>query len=84
MLTYVRASSSSLSRALNLDLSRSENTHGALRALKSESYSRSLNYCVLFYGVCAVLFQSQRIALKVPRYQEKIFGLLFYSGIYNV
>ncbi len=37
-----------LSRAVNLLLSRSEINQRAIKALKSESYSRSLKYCVLF------------------------------------
>ena len=56
---FVLSFVSSLSRAVNLNLSRweitqrslkekSKNSQRTLRALKSESYSRSLKYCVLF------------------------------------
>ena len=52
MLISVCSFDSSLSRAVNHHLSRSESnqkTIKALRALKLESYSWSLKYCVLLY-----------------------------------
>ena len=57
MLIYVGscvcASGSSLSRAINIHLSRSESNQRAIRE-QSESYSRSLKYCVLFDPVSLV------------------------------